>query len=187
MLRSTRGVALITLAMLNVFTLAAGVVLARMLPPRLALLKPVLVADRPEVRADPVLASVGGGPMPTSSGLNSALTGTLSTAALGSGVAAVVADASGNVAYSRNGSELATPASTEKIATAIAALDVLGPGARFSTRVVSGPGDSIVLVGGGDPTLAAGSAGVGLSAARHAQGPGRPDRQRAQGRAPQPG
>ena len=157
MLRSTRGVALITLAILNVFTLAAGVVLARMLPPRLALLKPVLVADRPEVRADPVLGSAGGGPMPTSSGLNTALTGTLSSAALGSGVAAVVADASGNVAYSRNGSALATPASTEKIATAIAALDVLGPGARFSTRVVSGPGNSIVLVGGGDPTLAAGS------------------------------
>ena len=156
MLRSTRGVALITLAMLNVFTLAAGVVLARMLPPRLALLKPVRVADRPEVRADPVLGSLGGGLMPTSSGLNSALTGTLSSAALGSGVAAVVADAAGNVVYSRNGSELATPASTEKIATAIAALDVLGPGARFSTRVVSGRGDSIVLVGGGDPTLAAG-------------------------------
>jgi hypothetical protein len=54
-------VALITLAMLNVFTLAAGVVLARMLPPRLALLKPVRVADRPEVRADPVLGSLGGG------------------------------------------------------------------------------------------------------------------------------
>ena len=157
MLRSTRGVALITLAMLNVFTLAAGVVLARMLPPRLALLKPVRVADRPEVRADPVLGSLGGGLMPTSSGLNSALTGTLSSAALGSGVAAVVADAAGNVVYSRNGSELATPASTEKIATAIAALDVLGPGARFSTRVVSSRGDSIVLVGGGDPTLAAGS------------------------------
>ena len=108
MLRSTRGVALITLAMLNVFTLAAGVVLARMLPPRLALLRPVRVADRPEVRADPVLGSAGGGPMPTSSGLNSALTGTLSSAALGSGVAAVVADASGNVVYSRNGSELAS-------------------------------------------------------------------------------
>ena len=51
MLRSTRGVALITLALLNVFTLAAGVVLARMLPPRLALLKPVRVADRPEVKS----------------------------------------------------------------------------------------------------------------------------------------
>jgi D-alanyl-D-alanine carboxypeptidase len=157
-LRSTRGVALITLAMVNVFTLAAGVVLARMLPPRLALLKPVRVAARTDVRASPVLGSVTGGPMPTSSGLSSALTGLLSSPALGSGVAAVVADAAGNVVYSRAGSQMTAPASTEKLATAIAALDVLGPGAQFRTRVVSGPGNSIVLVGGGDPTLAAGPA-----------------------------
>ena len=158
MLRSTRGVALITLAMLNVFTLAAGVVLARMLPPRLALLKPVVVAARPEVGASPVLATATGGPMPTSSGLGSALASLLSSSALGPGVAAVVADASGNIIYSRGGSEMTAPASTEKIATAIAALDVLGPGAQFRTRVVSGPGNSVVLVGGGDPALAAGPA-----------------------------
>jgi len=157
-LRSTRGVALITLAMVNVFTLAAGVVLARMLPPRLALLKPVRVAARADVRASPVLGSATGGPMPTSSGLSSALSGLLSSPALGSGVAAVVADAAGNIVYSRGGSQMTAPASTEKFATAIAALDVLGPGAQFRTRVVSGPGNSIVLVGGGDPTLAAGPA-----------------------------
>ncbi len=158
MLRSTRGVALITLAMLNVFTLAAGVVLARMLPPRLALVKPVRVAARPDVRASPVLGSASGGPMPTSSGLSSAVGSLLASPSLGSGVAAVVADASGNIVYSQDGSEMTAPASTEKLATAIAALDVLGPGAQFRTRVVSGPGDSIVLVGGGDPTLAAGPA-----------------------------
>jgi D-alanyl-D-alanine carboxypeptidase/D-alanyl-D-alanine-endopeptidase (penicillin-binding protein 4) len=151
-------VALITLAMVNVFTLAAGVVLARMLPPRLALLKPVRVAARADVRARPVLAGVTGGPMPTSSGLSSALTGLLSSPALGSGVAAVVADAAGNIVYSRGGSQMTAPASTEKLATAVAALDVLGPGAQFRTRVVSGPGHRIVLVGGGDPTLAAGPA-----------------------------
>ena len=158
MLRSTRGVALITLAMLNVFTLAAGVVLARMLPPRLALLKPVSVAARSAVQASPVLGGVTGGPLPASSGLSTALGGLLSSSALGRGVAAVVADTAGQVVYARNGSEMATPASTEKVATAIAALDVLGPGAQFSTRVVSGPGGSIVLVGGGDPTLTAGPA-----------------------------
>jgi D-alanyl-D-alanine carboxypeptidase len=157
-LRSTRGVALITLAMVNVFTLAAGVVLARMLPPRLALLKPVRVAARADVRASPVLGSVTGGRMPTSSWLSSALSGLLSSPALGSGVAAVVADAAGNIVYSRGGSQMTAPASTEKFATAIAALDVLGPGAHFRTRVVSGPGNTIVLVGGGDPTLAAGPA-----------------------------
>jgi D-alanyl-D-alanine carboxypeptidase len=157
-LRSTRGVALITLALLNVFTLAAGVMLARMLPPRLALLKPVRVAARSDVRASPVLGSARGGPMPTSSGLSSAVGGLLTSPSLGSGVAAVVADAYGNIVYSQDGSEMTAPASTEKLATALAALDVLGPGAQFRTRVVSGPGDSIVLVGGGDPTLAAGPA-----------------------------
>jgi serine-type D-Ala-D-Ala carboxypeptidase/endopeptidase (penicillin-binding protein 4) len=157
-LRSTRGVALITLIMLNVFTLAAGVAVARMLPPRLARLKPLRVAALPEVHASPVLGAAGsGGPLPTSSGLDSALSGLLSNRALGSGVAAVIADASGQVLYNQNGGELAAPASTEKVATAIAALDVLGPGARFTTKVVSGTGGGIVLVGGGDPTLAAGT------------------------------
>ena len=155
MLRSTRGVALITLAMLNVFTLAAGVVLARMLPPRLALLKPVSVAARSAVQASPVLGGAAGGPLPARSGLSTALGGLLSSSALGPGVAAVVADTAGQVVYARNGGEMATPASTEKIATAIAALAVLGPDAQFSTRVVSGPGNSIVLVGSGDPALTA--------------------------------
>jgi serine-type D-Ala-D-Ala carboxypeptidase/endopeptidase (penicillin-binding protein 4) len=157
-LRSTRGVALITLAMLNVFTLAAGVAVVRMLPPRLALLKPLRVATRPEVQASPVLSSgVQGGPLPTSTGLSQALAGLLSVPALGSGAAGVVADASGRVLYAQNGSVPAAPASTEKIATAIAALDVLGADARFTTRAVDGPGGTIVLVGGGDATLAAGT------------------------------
>jgi D-alanyl-D-alanine carboxypeptidase/D-alanyl-D-alanine-endopeptidase (penicillin-binding protein 4) len=157
-LRSTRGVALITLAMLNVFTLAAGVAVARMLPPRLALLNPLRVAARPEVQAGPVLSSgVRGGPLPTSTGLDRTLAGLLSGPALGPGVAGVVADASGRVLYAQNGSVPAAPASTQKVATAIAALDVLGADARFTTRAVDGPAGSIVLVGGGDPTLAAGT------------------------------
>ena len=157
MLRSTRGVALLTLALINVFTLAAGVTLVRVLPPRLAMLKPVRVADRPDVQASPVLGSTRGGAMPTSSGLDTALGSVLSSAALGTGVSAVVADESGRVVWSRSPGQMAAPASTEKVATAVAALDVLGPGAHFTTKVVSGPGDSIVLVGGGDPTLAAGA------------------------------
>jgi D-alanyl-D-alanine carboxypeptidase len=157
-LRSTRAVALITLVMLNVFTLAAGVAVARMLPRRLALLQPLRVAALPEVHASPVLSSSGnGGPLPTSAGLAGSLTGLLTTPALGPGVAAVITGSSGKVLYSRNGSVPTAPASTEKIATAVAALDVLGPGTRFTTRVVSGPAGSIVLVGGGDPTLTAGT------------------------------
>jgi D-alanyl-D-alanine carboxypeptidase/D-alanyl-D-alanine-endopeptidase (penicillin-binding protein 4) len=159
-LRSTRGVALLTLALINVFTLAAGVTLVRVLPVRLAALKPVRVADRGNVQASPVLGTAGGGPAsagPTGSGLDRALGTVLSASALGPGVSAVVADESGQVLWSRSPSQLGAPASTEKVATAVAALDVLGPDARFTTKAVTGPGDSIVLVGGGDPTLAAGA------------------------------
>ena len=156
MLRSTRGVALLTLALINVFTLVAGVTLVRMLPPRLAMLKPVQVANRPAAGSSPAMTSALGGAMPTSSGLDGALSGVLSSASLGSGVSAEVADQSGRVLWSRSPGQMTAPASTEKVATAVAALAVLGPGQRFSTKVVSGPGDSIVLVGGGDPTLAAG-------------------------------
>lgn len=60
-----------------------------------------------------------------------------------------------------NGTELVSsnpgayvPASTTKVLTSFAALSLIDPQARFSTRVVRS-GDQIVLVGGGDPYLAA--------------------------------
>ena len=82
----------------------------------------------------------------------------LSSAQLGQQVGAVVTDpVSGRVLYASGAATMLQPASTAKLATAVAALDVLGPGARFTTRVTAGPAaGSIVLVGGGDPTLAAG-------------------------------
>lgn len=47
------------------------------------------------------------------------------------------------------------PASTTKLLTLGAALEVLGPDHAFTTRVVRGPGPrEVVLVGGGDPLLA---------------------------------
>jgi D-alanyl-D-alanine carboxypeptidase/D-alanyl-D-alanine-endopeptidase (penicillin-binding protein 4) len=55
--------------------------------------------------------------------------------------------------YQDNASALATPASTTKLMTAVATLAVLGPDARFTTAVRQQKG-TIVLVGGGDPTLA---------------------------------
>ncbi len=47
------------------------------------------------------------------------------------------------------------PASTLKILTAAAALEVLGPDHTFATRVVAGGRSRLTLVGGGDPFLAA--------------------------------
>ncbi len=155
--RRTRIAALLTLAMINVFTLTAGVAVVRMLPARLAALRVASVSPGPVADSGSVLASgAQDGPLPTAAGLQSALAGPLSAAALGPHVSAVVADpVTGQILLSEHGAQLATPASTTKLATALACLAVLGAGARFTTRVVSGAAaDSIILVGGGDPTLA---------------------------------
>jgi serine-type D-Ala-D-Ala carboxypeptidase/endopeptidase (penicillin-binding protein 4) len=152
-----RRAAVLTLAVINVFTLAAGVTVAFMLPPRLAALRVPSVAAGPVTGAGTVLPGGRQGiPLPTAGGLRSALAGPLSAAALGPGTLALVADPdTGQVLLSENGDKLATPASTTKLVTAAAALAVLGGGARFTTRVVRGAApDSIILVGGGDPTLA---------------------------------
>src|ERR1700683_3524370 len=144
-----RGVAaLLTLAVINVFTLAAGLAVVRMLPPRLAALKVASVADGPVVDGGAVLTAG------TRGGWGRA--GPLSGAARAPRVSVMIAaPPTGRVLLSEGGSRLATPASTAKLATAAAALATLGAGARFTTRVVRGAAaDSIILVGGGDPTLA---------------------------------
>jgi serine-type D-Ala-D-Ala carboxypeptidase/endopeptidase (penicillin-binding protein 4) len=158
MARRTRLLALATLAMVNVITLTAGIAVARMLPARLAALRiPVVAPGRVSVSGPVLPAGLPAGPPPTASGLRSALAGPLSAGSLGPSVLSMVADpATGQVLLSDGGNRLATPASTTKLATAAAALATLGGGARLTTRVVSGP-DGIILVGGGDPTLAVSS------------------------------
>jgi D-alanyl-D-alanine carboxypeptidase/D-alanyl-D-alanine-endopeptidase (penicillin-binding protein 4) len=158
--RRTRTTALAALALLNVFTLAAGLVVAHMLPPRLARLHVPVAATRAVVNATPVLARVGTlatrvqGTAPTASGLAAMLGAALPAGATGPGVGIEVADAgTGQVLYSASASALATPASTTKVVTAVASLAALGPDARFTTTVRQ-VGDTVVLVGGGDPTLA---------------------------------
>jgi len=159
--RRTRTTALATLALLNVFTLAAGLAVAHMLPPRLARLHIPVTAAHAVVNATPVLAPVGAHATdaratapPTASGLAAMLGAALPPAATGSGVGIEVADAgTGQVLYSANAGIPATPASTTKVVTAVAALAALGPDARFTTTVRQ-VGDTVVLVGGGDPTLA---------------------------------
>ncbi len=157
MVRRTRIAALLTLAMISAFTITAGIAVIRMLPSRLAALRVPSVAAVPVTSAGTVLAGgTGSGPLPTGRGLRAALAGPLSAAALGPQVAALVADpVTGRVLLSVHGDELATPASTTKLATAVASLAVLGGGTRFTTRVVYvAATDSIILIGGGDPTLA---------------------------------
>jgi D-alanyl-D-alanine carboxypeptidase/D-alanyl-D-alanine-endopeptidase (penicillin-binding protein 4) len=95
-------------------------------------------------------------PVPTPAGLAAGLAPLLADPALGPRVAATVVDArDGTTLLDRRAGELVMPASTAKLATGAAALEVLGGQTRFVTGVVAGAvPDEIVLVGGGDSTLA---------------------------------
>jgi len=70
-----------------------------------------------------------------------------------------VRDVTGRTIYSHDPTTALAPASTQKLLVAAAALDVLGPGYRFTTTVVGtrrpvhGEVDTLWLVGGGDPVL----------------------------------
>jgi D-alanyl-D-alanine carboxypeptidase/D-alanyl-D-alanine-endopeptidase (penicillin-binding protein 4) len=170
--RRLRRLALAILALLCVFVIGAGLAVAGLLPRRLALWDVSRVGTRPAAAAQSPLPPAGNGPgtgdvassssvgqggAATASGLRTALAPLLASPSLGPHVGLLVSDLpSGQVLYGRHASTAFAPASTTKVATAVAALHVLGPTARFATTVV-GSGSSIVLVGGGDPTLAAGT------------------------------
>jgi D-alanyl-D-alanine carboxypeptidase/D-alanyl-D-alanine-endopeptidase (penicillin-binding protein 4) len=120
--------------------------------------------QQPAAAATPLLvpATLNSAHDPTTAGLTATLTPLLADHAFaGDDVAMLVADAaSGQLLFNHDGDEAVPPASTAKLAVAVAALQVLGPDAHLTTRVVqSGPGH-VVLVGGGDPTLS-GPAAVG--------------------------
>src|SRR5262249_39888362 len=143
--------ALVTLALLNVFTLGAGVAVAGLLPDRLALWQ-VPRGARAGVKAP------GPGLSPPDSPWPLPRRQLLAAPPVGRPAGAVVTDlATGQVLFPQQAGWAFVPASNAKLLTAVAALSALGPSARFTTRVVAGamPG-SLTLVGGGDPTLAAG-------------------------------
>jgi serine-type D-Ala-D-Ala carboxypeptidase/endopeptidase (penicillin-binding protein 4) len=94
-------------------------------------------------------------PVPTSDGLSKALD--KAAGAMPGRFAGVVIDpATGSELWGHTPERALTPASTGKLITTAAALLVLNPTDRLVTRVVSGPDPgTVVLVGGGDPTLTA--------------------------------
>jgi D-alanyl-D-alanine carboxypeptidase/D-alanyl-D-alanine-endopeptidase (penicillin-binding protein 4) len=102
-------------------------------------------------------------PLPTTAGLRRVLGPLLRTSGLGRSVSAEIVDLTGGasllaVAPTRP----AVPASSAKLLTGAAALSLLGPGARLATQVVDGAGPGeIVLVGGGDVTVAPGRGTTG--------------------------
>ncbi|MFD3616894.1 D-alanyl-D-alanine carboxypeptidase/D-alanyl-D-alanine-endopeptidase [Streptomyces sp. NPDC058676] len=119
-------------------------------------------APRPAPSAASVLAGLGGATnraktAPTGPALAEVLNPLLKDAALGSRRTAAVVDvATGRRLYGTGAEEALTPASTTKIATAVAALSALGADHRLTTRAALEPDtNELVLVGGGDPTLTA--------------------------------
>jgi D-alanyl-D-alanine carboxypeptidase/D-alanyl-D-alanine-endopeptidase (penicillin-binding protein 4) len=116
----------------------------------------------PEPTPTPVLAAAdNAGAPPSAAGLRAAIEPLIRARALGAVVNVSIVDAgTGEALYQRNPDTLTTPASTTKLLTAATVLAARGPAYRLTTRAVAGPepGD-VVLVGGGDPTLAVNSVG----------------------------
>jgi D-alanyl-D-alanine carboxypeptidase/D-alanyl-D-alanine-endopeptidase (penicillin-binding protein 4) len=82
----------------------------------------------------------------------------LANPALNQVSASVVDVATGDTLFERAGGAAVTPASTAKLLTAAAVLAARGPAYRIATRAVAGPAPGeVVIIGGGDPTLAAGA------------------------------
>jgi serine-type D-Ala-D-Ala carboxypeptidase/endopeptidase (penicillin-binding protein 4) len=162
-LRRHSGLASAAIAVLCAFTIAAGVTVSRLLPPRLAAWQLPQIATAGMPGSTGALAAATGTASDqkaaTAAGVTRAIAPVVDSPVFGPRLGVLVADlATGRVLYARNATAGFAPASTNKLATAIAALQVLGPSATFHTTVVAAPGDaSIVLVGGGDPTLAAGA------------------------------
>jgi serine-type D-Ala-D-Ala carboxypeptidase/endopeptidase (penicillin-binding protein 4) len=119
--------------------------------------------------APPVLPAASTGPQaPTAEGLATTLRPLLADPGLGTHVAASVHDqATGQSLFASDGETPSIPASTAKLITATTVLTVHDPAYRLRTRAVAGaaPGE-VVLVGAGDPTLAAGKVGTYPDAAK---------------------
>jgi D-alanyl-D-alanine carboxypeptidase/D-alanyl-D-alanine-endopeptidase (penicillin-binding protein 4) len=127
--------------------------------------------DRPDPDRDPEQVAPPPGlelpPLTTPSPVAAAAVGTadpvkvrraleplLSDRDLGPHVLAAVAGQDGTPLFARGAGE-AVPASTLKLLTGAAALETMGPDRTFATTVVTAGPRRIVLVGGGDPLLAA--------------------------------
>lgn len=150
--RKGRG-PLIGISIALVVLLGAGVAFG---PSLVDALSKAQIADPPApVRLDPEIKPLGqNAPTPAQSGISAALAAPAANPALGT-LGGVVMDArTGAVLWQQNPGQPLMPASTGKLLAMSAALLTLDHDARLKTEVVRGsqPG-TVVLVGGGDPTL----------------------------------
>ncbi|PRX02841.1 UNVERIFIED_ORG: D-alanyl-D-alanine carboxypeptidase/D-alanyl-D-alanine-endopeptidase (penicillin-binding protein 4) [Actinomadura viridilutea] len=161
--KRTRALVMVTLSLLHVSTAGAGMAVAKLTPDRRLSPRPPAVAEREAVRTTatvvPLSAAGPAGGAPNSSVLARRLSGLLDGAR--TPINAVVVDVrTGRQLFARDADRPATPASTTKLVTSVAALAALGPDHRITTKVVRS-GDGVVLVGGGDPTVTALPASAG--------------------------
>ncbi|WP_233510045.1 D-alanyl-D-alanine carboxypeptidase/D-alanyl-D-alanine endopeptidase [Actinomadura craniellae] len=118
-------------------------------------LSPPSVAARPVVQAaaQPLPSADPAARIPGAAGLSARLNAVL--AGSDTKISGAVIDAAARrVLYGRNPDRPATPASTTKLVTSVAVLATRGPEYRLTTKTVQGAPGRVVLVGGGDPTLA---------------------------------
>jgi D-alanyl-D-alanine carboxypeptidase/D-alanyl-D-alanine-endopeptidase (penicillin-binding protein 4) len=132
---------------------------------------PVLIPPpSPEPPPVAVLAAIADGdaPAPTVDGVRAAIDELVRNAELGPAVSAAVVDPlTGEQLYGRRPGAPTVPASAIKLVTAATLLAAVRPAHQLSTVAVAGaePGE-VVLVGGGDPTLAVTEEGFYPDAAR---------------------
>ncbi|MBO0841263.1 MAG: D-alanyl-D-alanine carboxypeptidase/D-alanyl-D-alanine-endopeptidase, partial [Sciscionella sp.] len=147
------------LGLLVVVLLAAGVAFG--VPPvahKLGL-RPVLGPNTSDpaapITASPVLKAANvNAPEPSAQGVRAALAKPASNPALGTVTGTVIDADTGATLWNHASSTPLTPASTNKLLTAAATLLSVDPESTLDTKVVAGsePG-TVVIVGGGDPTL----------------------------------
>ncbi|SDY12636.1 D-alanyl-D-alanine carboxypeptidase / D-alanyl-D-alanine-endopeptidase (penicillin-binding protein 4) [Micromonospora pattaloongensis] len=122
----------------------------------------------PEPTPGPVLAGAAvDAPTPAAARVQAALDKVIAGSPVSGARVAVVDIVTGQSVYSREAETPTVPASTTKLLTAAAVLAARGDAHRIPTRVVAGaaPGE-VVIVGGGDPTLAADANGYYAGAGR---------------------
>jgi D-alanyl-D-alanine carboxypeptidase/D-alanyl-D-alanine-endopeptidase (penicillin-binding protein 4) len=143
-----RPVAVVTLFLLQVFTVSAGAGVVKITPERELSPRPASVAHREIVVPDKTTQGIA----------DTRVSGAQLAAKLakldpdGRIIGVVLDGATRQSLFDARSGQAAVPASTTKIVTSTAVLAALDPSARMTTRVVSKDG-RLVLVGGGDPTL----------------------------------
>jgi D-alanyl-D-alanine carboxypeptidase/D-alanyl-D-alanine-endopeptidase (penicillin-binding protein 4) len=120
------------------------------------------VPPPPPVVVHPALRpAAGNGPAPSPTGVGAVLDPLIAAGGLGTLSGQVLDAATGTELWQQNPGVALMPGSTAKLLTASAALLTLDHQARLRTTVLAGaePG-TVVLVGGGDPTLSAAGPGT---------------------------